>query len=98
MPNENKSVRASNVVARTCSGDMYDTVPSVWPGLVNSASAERVASSGTPLADGPDVAFGEPEIENLRAARREEDVRRLDVAMHDALAVRGIQLLNREQF
>ena len=33
----------------------------------------------------------EPEIENLRAARSEVDVRRFDVAMHDALAVRGLQ-------
>jgi hypothetical protein len=33
-PNENKSVRASSGFARTCSGDMYATVPSVVPGLV----------------------------------------------------------------
>jgi len=37
------------------------------------------------------IGFGQPEVEHLRAARREEDVRRLDVAMHDALAVCGVQ-------
>ena len=31
------------------------------------------------------------EIENLRSARGQEDVRRLDVAMDDALAVRGVE-------
>jgi len=35
-PNENRSVRASTALARTCSGDMYDTVPGVDPGVVSS--------------------------------------------------------------
>ena len=32
---ENRSLRASNSLPRTCSGDMYKTVPSAVPGLVN---------------------------------------------------------------
>ena len=59
-PNENKSVRASNGVARTCSGDIYDTVPSVLPGSVNSAARERVTSSAASAAAAPDVAFASP--------------------------------------
>ena len=33
-PKENRSLRASNSSPRTCSGDMYATVPTVLPGLV----------------------------------------------------------------
>ena len=33
-PNENKSVRASRISPRACSGDMQATVPTVLPGLV----------------------------------------------------------------
>lgn len=42
-PNENKSVRPSNFSPRTCSGDMYATVPSAVPGLVRFASASIVS-------------------------------------------------------
>src|SRR5437667_12711072 len=42
-PNENKSVRASSSLARTCSGDMYATVPNAVPGLVRCASAIPVS-------------------------------------------------------
>ena len=42
-PNENKSVRASSGFPRTCSGDMYATVPTVAPGLVRSSSGAAVA-------------------------------------------------------
>ena len=37
-PNENRSVRASSSFPRTCSGDMYATVPSALPGLVRCSS------------------------------------------------------------
>ncbi len=33
-PKENKSERASSSLARTCSGDIYATVPIMVPGLV----------------------------------------------------------------
>jgi len=39
---------------------MYDTVPSVLPGSVNSASAARVASSGAAMAAGPELDFASP--------------------------------------
>ena len=42
-PNENKSVRASSFSPRTCSGDMYATVPSAVPGLVRFTSASIVS-------------------------------------------------------
>ena len=32
-------MRASNSLARTCSGDIYATVPSVEPGLVRCCSS-----------------------------------------------------------
>ena len=53
-------MRASSGVALTCSGDMYDTVPTVLPGSVNSASAERVGSCEAPTAADPDIAFASP--------------------------------------
>src|SRR5713226_9132504 len=37
-PNENRSVRESSSLTRTCSGNMYATVPSVEPGLVRCCS------------------------------------------------------------
>jgi hypothetical protein len=43
-PNENRSVRASNSLPRTCSGDMYATVPSAVPGLVRCCSSMSTAS------------------------------------------------------
>ena len=38
-PKENRSVRASNSLPRTCSGDMYATVPTAVPGVVRLDSA-----------------------------------------------------------
>ena len=93
-PNENRSVRASRSLARTCSGDMYATVPSMAPGLVRcAASDDRQSVSVLPLRAAD---FGrhlrQAEVENLGVpALRDEDVGRLDVAMNDALRVCGVQ-------
>ena len=56
------------------------------PDRSSSASAERVAWSETPRRRWSGGRLRQAEIENLRSARRHEDVRRLDVAMDDALA------------
>jgi hypothetical protein len=68
-----------------------------------------VAAASSPPCRGAELCaphgqFRQPKIQNLRlTARRDENIRRLDVAMYDALRVRGIESagnLNRqvEQF
>ena len=52
MPNENKSVRASSCLPSTCSGDMYDTVPKVDPGLVRCSLTDIVFAEAMRLAEG----------------------------------------------
>ncbi len=95
-PNENKSVRASSSLARTCSGDMYATVPKVVPGtgqvlLVHHARL-RVGRSDLARRAGSGGYLRQTEIQNLGVtALGDENVRGLDVAMDYALAVRCIQ-------
>ena len=74
---------------------MYDTVPSADPGIVRSrcvlALRARVAAPLDSRARRLRK-LGQTEVENLRAVLvADEDVRRLDVAMDDALGVRGVQ-------
>ena len=77
------SVRPSSGSPIACSGDMYITVPTAAPGLVRL--------DGTLLC-GRFRHRREAEVEQLGvAARRDEDVGRLDVAMHDAGVVRGVE-------
>jgi hypothetical protein len=45
QPSEKISERGSTLSPRVCSGDMYETVPTTWPGPVRSVA---VPSSGTP--------------------------------------------------
>src|SRR5262245_37371386 len=68
---------------------MYATVPTMLPGSVNNGLAIVVSIDGSihQRVHG----LGETEIENLRTARSEKNVCRFDVAMHDALGVRGVQ-------
>ncbi len=73
---------------------MYATVPSVLPGLVSCAEStprvgHRVRRAGRALRR---AHFSQPKVQNLRVtARGVKNIRRLDVAMHDALRVRRIQ-------
>ena len=91
-------MRASTSFARTCSGDMYATVPSIMPGLVRCLS-----DSSWPAATLA-VTFARPKSRIFACPRRvDEDVGRLDVAMHDAFAVRRVEPVgnvngNAEQF
>ena len=85
-------VRASNSLARTCSGDIYATVPTaiINPGLVRcSASTNPVcvlkdrnlATKNYPRK----TDFRQSKVENLgMSALGHEDVRRLDVAVDNA--------------
>ena len=65
---------------RTCSGDMYPTVPRTTPGSVCRRQQAQLASSFWGLSRAR-----ESEVENLRAlVCRNEDVRRLQVAMEES--------------
>lgn len=61
-PNENRSVRASSSLARAYSGDMYETVPRVEPGLVRSRSSIVPAFTSVMLFEGlpPVLTFAIP--------------------------------------
>src|SRR5262249_9097163 len=93
-PKENRSVRASSSFPRTCSGDMYATVPSVLPGLVrcsvvNSACCQcfpgfRCARCG--------IHLGQSKVQNLGVAPfGNEKVGWLDVPVNDSFGMRRIQ-------
>ena len=64
-------MRVSSGVARTCSGDMYETVPTVVPASVSSASVVRVACSA-PIAAGAGGVLASPKsrIFGPRAVRK----------------------------
>ena len=86
QPKEKTSLRASAGWPRTCSGDMYATVPSSVPGCVSSVRSAGCGGSRLGLQ------AGQAEIEDLHAAvGGQEDVLRLDVAVDDALGVGGGQ-------
>ena len=87
-PSENKSERPSSASPADCSGDMYDAVPRVIPGDVSASTTCDVRLHGILAAQ----QLGEAEVHHLHvAALGEEDIRGLDVAMHDALRVRGVE-------
>ena len=90
-PNEKRSLRRSSNSPRACSGDMYATVPRVDPGLVRSSLAAVTMFDLAPSSC-CEASLGEPKVEHLGLAGAcDEDVRRLDVAVHDVLGVCGIQ-------
>src|SRR5437868_5830554 len=90
-PNENRSVRASSSFPRTCSGDIYATVPIVEPGLVR-CSSESMVGALMPMFPVFRVYFRQPEVQNLCVPTlRNEDVGRLDVTMDDASGMSGIE-------
>src|SRR4029434_7879486 len=93
-PSENKSVRESIDSPRACSGDMYDTAPSAAPGCVRDAHvgvggvARRGRVGGARVRRRSARELGEAEVEHLHAVSiANEDVRRLDIPMHDALGM-----------
>src|SRR5271157_3752165 len=78
-PNENRSLRASSSSPRACSGDMYAMVPTAVPSEVSCSAA--IARQ-----------FRQSEVEYLGlSARSEEDVGWLQIAVHDAFAVRHVE-------
>jgi len=87
----NKSLRASNSSPRACSGDMYAMVPTAVPGLVSKCAVSPMVSP-VRLSSPSRSSLARAEIENFDGpALGRENVGRLDVSVHDALFVRGIQ-------
>jgi len=75
---------ASTVLPCNCSGDMYCTVPRIDPATVSPLGHGRLAPYRWDL-------LGEAEIQGFHALLRNQYVGRLQIAMHDALAVSHIQ-------
>src|SRR5260370_19930305 len=95
-PNENRSVRPSSSLARTCSGDIYATVPSVEPGLVRccSSTVSVMVLTGAIVLDEL-LAFdtlASPKSRILAWPRLvTKMLARLDVAVNDAYGVGSVQ-------
>jgi hypothetical protein len=69
---------------------MYDTVPMAVPGQLRGINTQGGHGFGFRAARVGH--FGQAEIQNFRvAAFGDENVRRLDVAVHNAVGVGGIQ-------
>ena len=66
---------------------MYGSVPAMRPWAVWLLGSARLA--GDEAGDGGGAEPREAEVEQLRAARREHDVARLQVAMNDTLRMRS---------
>ena len=86
-PKEKRSVRASSGCARTCSGDMYASVPTTLPGTCQS----RHEWSRPSLHRRRRIGLGQTEVEDLRGPGRDEQICRLDVAVDDPGGVRRLQ-------
>ena len=81
-------VRASSSSARACSGDMYATVPTAVPALVRIECCKGSVGSEATVGH----QFGQAEVHDLGiTAPCHEDIRRLDVAMHDGFRVSGVK-------
>ena len=77
MPSEYVSVAGDAGWPEACSGERYCTVPMTWP----------VAVSGNLVGDAGDAEVGDLDP----AVRGDEQVSGLDVAVHEAGGVRGLQ-------
>ena len=73
---------------------MYATVPTATPSAVISDSGGLVTLAGRVGLRRSGHGLGQAEVENLRSALGEEDVRGLDVAVEDALGVGGVEGIN----
>ena len=85
------SARLSTVRPRACSGDMYAAVPRMIPACVMAGDGQRRVRAAAPLRRGIH-GLRQPEIEHLhRAVACHLDVGRLQVTVHDAGLVRGLE-------
>ena len=85
-------MRTSSSFPRTCSGDIYATVPTAAPGLVRVPPLLGRCHGWWTDTLRHRVTFAKPKIENLRVpALRDEDIRRFDVAVNDAFGVSRIE-------
>ena len=82
QPSAKRSLRPSIVSPAACSGLMYAGVPTVTPTCVSSLGALRRRREHR-LAD--------PEVRDERVPFVQQDVLGLDVAVHDAVAVRVVE-------
>ena len=84
------SLRPSNSLPSTCSGDMYRNVPIIVPSAVIGVVCVAAA-----LGVAPPISLsgklGQTEIQKLRAHCGEHDVAWLQVAVSDAAAMRPVQ-------
>ena len=84
-PNAQMSACGPTSCPFACSGDMYATVPSTLPGSVTSIETVSCSRRWT-------ARFGKAEVEHFhRAVRPHFDIRRLQIAVHDALRMRGLE-------
>jgi hypothetical protein len=72
---EKMSLGASTTLPSSCSGDMY-----------RRGRGHRLIIHGDGLRH-----FRQAEVQQLDSLLRDQNIRRLQIAMHDALAVRGIK-------
>ena len=86
-PKAKMSLRASASLPCSCSGDMYCSVPRICPSLVSAWSGSRRAAAASTDA----LIFASPKSSSLTPDLGHQDVGRLQIAVDDAFAVRGIQ-------
>ena len=84
------SLRPSNSLPSTCSGDMYRNVPIIVPSAVIGVALCR-GGAGSCAPDILSGKLGQTEIQKLRAHCGEHDVAWLQVAVSDAAAMRPVQ-------
>ncbi len=90
-PNEKMSVRWSTGSPRTCSGDMYATVPRTCPAPVGDDSVTSPLVARQPVQ-----LLRQAEVQELHPpVRRHEQVLGLHVTVHDPLRVRRLETVRR---
>jgi hypothetical protein len=87
------SVRASAGLPSTCSGTMYCGVPRMAPWPVMGVVRVCAASP----RGGHRLGLGQPEIQQLQPRLGDQDVARLQVTVHDPLAMGGVQRIGNLQ-